>query len=139
MTGVMIATKKSEIIKKFLHMYDTLKFINDDNTFNMIPNTCRLTEILKGYGLIFNNEKQTLKNNVADIYPIEYFCAYDLDNSYFIPTKNTYTIHHYDGSWITNKQKILKSLKRLISKILGLKMYDRLRKIKNRYKDKDNY
>lgn len=134
MTGVMIARKKSKIIEKFMKMYDNLKFVNDDGTFNLIPNTYRLTEILKEYGLICNNKKQTLENNIADIYPIEYFCAYDMDNSYFIPTENTYTIHHYDGSWTSNKQKIQKKLKRIISMVLGVKLYDKIRKLKNNRK-----
>ena len=134
MTGVMIARKKSRIIEKFIKVYDNLKFLNEDGTFNLVPNTYRLTEILKEYGLICNNKKQTLENNVADIYPIEYFCAYDMDNSHFIPTENTYTIHHYDGSWVSGKQKILKRFKRILAMILGIKLYDKIRKLKNNTK-----
>ena len=134
MTGVMIARKKSRIIEKFIKVYDNLKFVNKDGTFNLVPNTYRLTEILKEYGLICNNKKQTLENNVADIYPIEYFCAYDMDNSHFIPTENTYTIHHYDGSWVSGKQKILKRFKRILAMILGIKLYDKIRKLKNNTK-----
>lgn len=134
MTGVMIARKKSRIIEKFIKVYDNLKFVNEDGTFNLVPNTYRLTEILKEYGLICNNKKQTLENNVADIYPIEYFCAYDMDNSHFIPTENTYTIHHYDGSWVSGKQKILKRFKRILAMILGIKLYDKIRKLKNNTK-----
>lgn len=132
MTGVMISVKKSEIIKEFLDIYISLSFLNDDNTFNMIPNTCRLTEILKRYGLVGNNKMQTLKNNIADVYPIEYFCAYDVNNSHFIPTNNTFTIHHYDGSWTSRKEQVLKNIKRFISKIVGVKLYDKIRKIKKR-------
>lgn len=130
MTGVMIARKKSRIIEKFIKVYDNLKFVNKDGTFNLVPNTYRLTEILKEYGLICNNKKQTLENNVADIYPIEYFCAYDMDNSHFIPTENTYTIHHYDGSWTSGKEKVLKFIKRSLSKIIGRKLYDKIRNIR---------
>lgn len=130
MTGVMIARKKSRIIEKFIKVYDNLKFVNEDGTFNLVPNTYRLTEILKEYGLICNNKKQTLENNVADIYPIEYFCAYDMDNSHFIPTENTYTIHHYDGSWTSGKEKVLKFIKRSLSKIIGRKLYDKIRNIR---------
>lgn len=139
MTGVMIAIKKSKIIEEFLMIYNNLKFLNNDGTFNLLPNTYRLTEILKEYGLICNNEKQTLKNNIAEIYPIEYFCAYDMDNSHFIPTQNTCTIHHYDGSWTSKKEKFFKTMKRILSKILGLKIYDRIRNIKKGRKNGSSY
>ena len=73
MTGVMIARKESKIIKQFLKLYDNLKFLNDDGSLNLLPNTYRLTEILKENGLVCNNKKQILKNSLAEIYPIEYF------------------------------------------------------------------
>ncbi len=130
MTGVMIARKESKIIKQFLKLYDNLKFLNDDGSLNLLPNTYRLTEILKENGLVCNNKKQILKNSLAEIYPIEYFCAYDMDNSYFMPTQNTYTIHHYDGSWTSNKEKIFKKLKRIMATVLGVELYDKVRKIK---------
>lgn len=130
MTGVMISRKNSEIIKKFLDIYSDISFINNDGSLNTLPNTYRFTKILGEYGLICNNEKQTLKNNIADIYPVEYFCAYDMDNSHFIPTENTLTIHHYDGSWASNKSQMLKKLKRSLSKVLGIKLYDKVRKFK---------
>ena len=132
MTGVMIARKESKIIKQFLKLYDNLKFLNDDGSLNLLPNTYRLTEILKENGLVCNNKKQILKNSLAEIYPIEYFCAYDMDNSYFMPTKNTYTIHHYDGSWTSKKEKVLKIIKRTLSKVIGLDMYDKIRNIKKK-------
>lgn len=130
MTGVMISKKNSEIIKKFMEAYYNISFVNDDGSFNTLTNTCRFTKILKEYGLVCNNEKQILKNEIADIYPLEYFCAYDMDNSHFIPTKNTVTIHHYDGSWTSKKSKLTKKIKRILSNMLGLKMYDKVRKIK---------
>ena len=132
MTGVMIARKGSKIIKQFLKLYDNLKFLNDDGSLNLLPNTYRLTEILKENGLVCNNKKQILKNSLAEIYPIEYFCAYDMDNSYFMPTQNTYTIHHYDGSWTSKKEKVLKIIKRTLSKVIGLDMYDKIRNIKKK-------
>ena len=132
MTGVMIARKGSKIIKQFLKLYDNLKFLNDDGSLNLLPNTYRLTEILKENGLVCNNKKQILKNSLAEIYPIEYFCAYDMDNSYFMPTQNTYTIHHYDGSWTSKKEKVLKIIKRTLAKVIGLDMYDKIRNIKKK-------
>ena len=132
MTGVMIARKESKIIKQFLKLYDNLKFLNDDGSLNLLPNTYRLTEILKENGLVCNNKKQILKNSLAEIYPIEYFCAYDMDNSYFMPTQNTYTIHHYDGSWTSKKEKVLKIIKRTLAKVIGLDMYDKIRNIKKK-------
>ena len=138
MTGVMIAKKGSKIIEQFLRIYDDLKFLNHDDSLNLLPNTYRLTEILKKNGLICNNQKQILKNNLAEIYPIEYFCAYDMDNSHFIPTKNTYTIHHYDGSWTSGKEKILKIMKRALSNVLGLEMYDKIRNIKKGRKNENS-
>ena len=132
MTGVMIARKGSKIIKQFLKLYDNLKFLNDDGSLNLLPNTYRLTEILKENGLVCNNKKQILKNSLAEIYPIEYFFSFYMDNSYFMPTQNTYTIHHYDGSWTSKKEKVLKIIKRTLAKVIGLDMYDKIRNIKKK-------
>ena len=131
MTGVMISVKNSAIIKRFLDIYDKINFIEEDGTVNDLPNTCRFTEILKEYGLNCNNERQVLKD-IADIYPLEYFCAYDTDNSHFIPSEKTLTIHHYNGSWTSKKDRLESKIKRIISKILGVKIYDKIRRIKNK-------
>ena len=48
------------------------------------------------------------------IYPSEYFCPKDPINSCLTLTENSYSIHHYDGSWTTGKQKFHKRISYLI-------------------------
>lgn len=129
MTGVMIANVNSKIIKEFLEFYENKHFVNKDGTFNITPNTVIFTDILKKHNLICNNTMQTLEN-MYDIYPIDYFCGYDMDNSRFNITENTITVHHYEGSWNSNFERMKKKIKRLVSSILGKNVYENVRKIK---------
>lgn len=131
MTGVMISQKKSGIIFEYLKHYDKLKFKNEDGTPNLIPNTKFFTSLLISKGLVLNNKRQIIENNI-EIFPNEYFCAYDMQNCRFEITKNTYTVHHYTGSWNDGKKKVRKNIKRFFSKILGKKLYEKIRLIKKK-------
>ena len=61
---------------------------------------------------------------VADtfIYPSEYFCPKDNRTGELFITPNTYTIHHYDGSWTIPLRRKYVKIKIALSKILGIKI-----------------
>lgn len=128
MTGVMIAVKGSNIIKEFLDYYKTRKFITDSGEYNLTPNTSIFTEILHNKGIRLDNTLQEKDEFV--LYPIEFFTGFDLKNSSEYRTENTVTVHHYNYSWASNRDKIIVKLKKLLAKILGRKRYEQVRKIK---------
>ncbi len=92
------AIPKLPIIKELRDCYVSLHFVKEDGTLNKIPSPQYQTECLVKKGLILNNTKQTV--NDLTIYPIEYFCPKDFYSGEINLTENTYSIHHFDGSWV---------------------------------------
>lgn len=125
MTGVMVSQKKSNIIKEFLNSYTDRSFIKKDGTLDLLPNTNILTDILVKKGTKLNNQLQEFSSFI--VLPIEYLSAFDLKNLCKIPTNNTRCIHHCAFSWALPKEKIVATVKKKLSKILGRKAYNKLR------------
>lgn len=126
-TGLILAaTKNNEMIKEVIEKYDTLNFEYDKNMPTVVD---IVTEIFKKYGFKENGKKQTINNFV--IFPSEYFCGYDLDIREPAITNNTISIHHYAYSW--GKRNLSFKIKMQIKKMIGVKKYKELLKIKRRF------
>lgn len=114
-TGTMAAEKNHRWIKELLDYYENKKFILSEKKYNTIPNTYLITQhTINKYGWQSNNEHQIL-NEGLNIYPFEFFCAKDFRTGKLKVTSDTYTIHHFSGSWLTKKDKF----KNRIINILG--------------------
>ncbi|MFZ7121509.1 MAG: glycosyltransferase family 32 protein [Eubacteriaceae bacterium] len=118
-TGLMASKPKKHWIKKLLIAYEDKKFINNNGNFDLTANVSLITKKLIDMGLNLGNEFQLMKNGVA-VYPIEYFCAKDYRTGKIRKTKNTYTIHHFSGSWLSSREKI----KSKVRKMIGEKLYN---------------
>lgn len=111
------------LYKEMLDLYETLHFINPDESFNFKTVVEYTTEVLCKHGLMNSNEVQFC----ADIwiYPKEYFCPRSSGDLKPNITNHTYTIHHYSASWVSSKTKMKIRLRRL----LGRKITQFLKKI----------
>ena len=100
------------LYQELLDLYSTLHFINNDGTYNLKTVVQYTTELLVNHGLSNSNEIQ----NVAGvwIYPQEYFCPISPSTLQFHKTKNTYSIHHFAGSWCEKSR-----IKRIVTKLIG--------------------
>lgn len=133
MTAVMVSRKESPIIKEFLEWYENKKFIDNGKT-NLEPNTTILSNILSKKGIQLNNTVQELEDVI--VYPLDYFSGYDIINLSLNISSNTYTIHHYAYSWGPIQRRVAYNLKKITSKILGVKIYDKIRKKYKRWRKK---
>lgn len=120
-TGIIGAEKNHPWINQLLAYYQEKSFYKKDGTLDLAPNVVNITEqTVRDYHLKLNNSYQELKNNLR-IYPKEYFCPanYEDDARKKLNriTANSYTIHHYDGSWLTNFGKFKVFVKRTLAKI----------------------
>lgn len=113
-TGLVFgATKENPILKDILDIYTDLNF-NIDNQFETMTVPI-VTNVLKKYGLKFNNRKQILKSG-AVIYPTPYFAPIHFWGGGKV-SKKTITVHHYAASWLSESQNKLnlKNFKRSLT------------------------
>ena len=112
-----------------LDLYDTLDFKNSDGSLNLKTVVQYTTETLVKHGL--KNTNQVQKCAGIYIYPREYFCPKNIDTGKLEITENTYTIHHFDGSWLTPYLRLRHKLKLFLVKLLGEKTVKILIKLRN--------
>lgn len=102
--GLILGAKKgNKIIKEILDSYSNRKFLLDDGNFNLTTVVEYTTDVLLKYGLKPNNSLQNVNEMV--IYPKTYFCPLSHNSKKQNFSENTYTIHHYAGSWLSEKQR----------------------------------
>jgi hypothetical protein len=94
---VFAGEKECSIAKELMDYYANYK-INRGSSLNFIPIPQILTKILLKYGLQQNNSRQNL--GCITVYPTEYFCPKLFKTGILNVTANTYSIHHYKGSWL---------------------------------------
>ncbi|MBQ7363399.1 MAG: glycosyl transferase [Clostridia bacterium] len=115
-TGMMAAKKGHPFFIDLLHDYDGEHFIMEDGSYNMTTNVVRITEPCLANGLKLNNKEQTVCGFTFK--PMDYFCAKDAISDEVKVTENTYTIHHFNSSWITDEKRWAKEYRIRHKKLL---------------------
>jgi hypothetical protein len=104
---------KLNIFQQIIQYYSTLRFVNSDGSFNLRTVVEYVTEILGQNGLKDNGLMQRL--NGITIYPPEYFAPKSIRTGKLEITENTYSIHHYEASWVPEQEKKYYEFKRKMS------------------------
>lgn len=99
----MASPASMEIFDEIINSYNDEHFVNVDGSLNLITIVTRVSDIFANYGFVNENIIQDIKG--IRVYPTEYFCPKDYKTGVLNITDNSYTIHHYDGSWCTEAQK----------------------------------
>ena len=82
-----------------------------------MPNSYIQAEDLKTFGLRFDNSLQRIEN--ITFYPAEFFSPISFLSGIEYISDNTYSIHHFSGTWQTNKSTDYRmQQQRYIQKIL---------------------
>lgn len=108
----------NEIVKENLDYYNNLVF--DLNNLNNISCPKITTYILKKHGLLLNNHFQKL--DFATVYSKDFFCPMDYYTGELHITENTYSVHHYSMSWLSQRDKRWYNFSKKLSKIMGAKV-----------------
>lgn len=126
-TGLMLgAVKGQKAIASLIHIYEK-KGENIAN-INITDETCVTitTKFFKKRGFQYRNVKQNIAG--VDIFPTEFFCPKPYGSSTLKVTSDTYTIHHYSGTWLASKdaKKRMRHVKMgyCIKHIIGVELYD---------------
>lgn len=124
-TGIIGAQKGNLWIKEQLDYYNEKSFVQEDGSFDTTTNCVTITDMsIEKHGLLANGKKQVLKYDMH-IYPRDWFCPKIDDEKRIYTTKNTYTIHHFYGSWLPVNMK--KRVKNLIIKLFGYQNFGKIR------------
>lgn len=114
-TGIMASEKGGKWAKENLEYYCDKHFLNEDGTLDLTTNVTTITNYMLHLGLKQNNTFQDYPDLIT-FYPKDYFCPKSYANGEIYLTSNTYTIHHFAGSWATPKQKVYLFIQRLLGK-----------------------
>lgn len=118
-TGTMGAVPGNEWIGMLMHDYDKRHFYKPDGSFDKTTNVKVITSLTKEkYKLHFDGELVHFGDNMV-ILPFDYLCAKNVDTGEIHQTNNTYTIHHFKGTWLTEEDRFAKQIRGKLVKILS--------------------
>lgn len=118
-TAIIAAKPQAIWVKELLNQYESMSFFNSDGTYNCIPNTKIFQKYLEQkFEYHWSNEIQRY-NDILVVYPSEYFSPLNCFNGKLNETENTYTIHHYDNTWKSSKEKLKRKILQRITRICG--------------------
>lgn len=126
------AEQHTEWVKKALDFYKNRNFINQDGSFNIVTMPKVLRSALNDtIPTELNINKPTCYNNI-ELFPKEYFSPKDYTTGKVAPNFNSYTIHHFEASWLPRNNWRWKKhkLKLMASKVFG---FNFIRKISDLY------
>ncbi|MGE7182760.1 glycosyltransferase family 32 protein [Peribacillus sp. NPDC006672] len=127
-TGIMATEKNHPWAKDLLDQYKYRHFILANGKVDTTPNTEIITQkTTEKYGWIPKNKYQVLQNGLH-IYPFTVFCAKSFKTGKIMVTDETYTVHHFSGSWLSKTDKV----KAKIFNFLGPNITGKLVKYKNK-------
>ena len=149
--GVFGAEKQNPWVKASLDYYDGKTFIKNDGAYNITT----LPKIMKSqiskhrdFKVLHPNQitsKEQLKSiNTLFMFPKDYFCAKNHGTGVIESTSNTYCIHHFAMSWVSNKKTFLSNFKRKLMSVFGVNSIQRiidvfgLRILKNKFSKKNH-
>ncbi len=111
------ATPHNKIIQKIRENYEKTSFVKENGSLDMTPCPERDTKILVKLGLKQINKTQKIDNFI--FFSSDYFSPIGLIGEENF-TENTYSIHHFNGSWLSKDQLTMINLRKKLSKIYGM-------------------
>lgn len=106
------------VIGAMKDMYKNLVFRQDDGRENLQPCPRYNTEAMQAFGLKCDNSMQQIGG--ITVYPYDYFCPVSWKNHKCTITQNTFSIHHFDASWLSEQEKKKRRRERLVDEIIHL-------------------
>jgi mannosyltransferase OCH1-like enzyme len=116
---ILGSVKGTTLFNEVLEKYSKRHFvINNKMDETTVPSF--FTEILLNYGLVQNGKFQKVNDFV--VYPKFYFAPIDEITMKLNISEETFTIHHYAGSWLSKRTRFKMYLFRISEKIYFLKV-----------------
>ena len=120
-TGIIGAEAGNKWIGLLIDDYDNRAFIRTNGEMDLTTNVALITKkTVANYSIKLNNTEQHLDD--VSLFPFDYFCAKNFTDGKIVTTQNTYTIHHFAGSWHDDEQNYASKLKQKYIKIFPRKI-----------------
>lgn len=137
------AEKDNPYIVKLRDSYNDLSFVNPDGSLNLTPAPLLHSKVLQESGARLDGSYQKLDGFV--LLPMEYLCPKSFVDGILQTTEKTYSIHHYEGSWLSKEQqnnkntrwkqkkrrarekKIRGGIHKVVAAVIGEKRYKKMR------------
>ncbi len=92
------------MLARLVEQYASLTFPDPQDKASVITVVKVVTDVLTQHGLTLSNELQQIGD--IRIYPWQYFSPRNYFTGRTTITDETYSIHHYDASWMSPSQKL---------------------------------
>ena len=125
-TSTIGAKKGNKLIKKFLDSYENKSFLKEDGSIDTLTNVAIVSKLISNLGVKLDGTFQKVEN-LAAVYPQEYFSPYDYINCYSKKTDKSYAIHHFYKSWLPFSARLKAFIKKNVAKVFGGENIARLR------------
>lgn len=126
MTAFIYSKANNLLIKNIIERYNNMRFVEENGEINCEPNTIYFTKILENRGLKINNKLQVFGDEFV-IYPNDAFCAFDMYCQKYVLSKNTVTVHHCNGSWLSFNDKFKAKLRKILILIFGKECFKKIK------------
>lgn len=93
------AVKGNETVHYMLERYQKMQFIDADGKMDETPSPIWQTKDMHELGMQYGNTVH--KVNGMTVYPVEVLSPKNIVTGELDVTKYSYSIHHFDGSWVT--------------------------------------
>lgn len=97
------AVPHHEVIRSSRDLYDTISFLNEDGTPNLLASPHFTTQSLREFGLVQENRDQQLSG--MTVYASDVLCPKNFRTGKIKKTLRTVSIHHFTASWVDEKIK----------------------------------
>lgn len=112
-TGIMASEKNGMWAKWQLDYYVDKHFVKEDGTLDLTTNVITIGNSMAEKGFVMQNSFQDFEG-IITIYPKDFFCPKSHVDGKIYLTDNTYTIHHFAGSWVPANLKFADRLRRIV-------------------------
>ena len=112
LTGIMGSEKGGEWVKDMLDDYIGRSFYRENGEINETTNVEYTTYLMRTKkGMKIDGNLESLEGYVT-FFPVDFFCPKICQTDEVNLTENTYTIHHFAGSWLGRRRLFSRTIRR---------------------------
>ena len=119
LTGIMGSEKGGEWVKDLLDDYEGRSFYRKTGEINETTNVEYTTYLMRTKkGMRIDGKHEEIAGYVT-FFPVDYFCPKLCVQGIVNLTENSYTIHHFAGSWLGQRRLFARKLRRYFGNSVG--------------------